>query len=60
MKANIRRINMNSTITHLCRVCGYGFSRKYNLERHMNLVHGEDNGLDESEGEIEVDDSDGE
>ena len=47
---------MNSTISHLCHVCG--FSRKYNLERHINLVHGEDNEAEESKEEIEVDDSD--
>ena len=32
---------MNTIQSHVCHLCGHGFTRRYNLQRHIEHMHGE-------------------
>ena len=54
LNANLQRVNMNSfdmAKRHACSLCNKTFGRKYDLRRHENTVHDEDESSDEDNDE---------
>ena len=53
LNLDLRSVNMNSLKPHSCSKCGRAFARRYDLGRHVELVHADD----ASEEELDSDET---